>query len=615
MKRFTKDSQSWVHSRMKDKKGVELKWNEIPKDRISDFQNAKSKEISNWLKQSAVRLANKHVPKERTLRMRWVFNIKHDGSAKARLVIVGFEDPDLTNLRRSSPVMTRRTRGLFLTMCSFKNWSALKGDVRAAFLQGEASEMDREIFAHPVKELSEALGGDESSYVQILKACYGLVNAPSQWHASVSKTMTAAGFEVLQTDACAWRLVDRSGTRPVTIGLACAHVDDFLFAGESSHPLFQKAIQFVHAAYSWSPWEIDCYMHCGVQVIQHQNGSTVLDHSEYCSQIQPIKFDNSKSDKDKVSPEEHQQLRAVLGAAQWRVYQSAPIHGARLSMLQSQLSSPTIQTLKDTNKLVREMYAHRHVGLRYEALEHEDPLGTVFVAWTDAAVGNRRGFASSGGYFVGACDPRILDGSPSKVCPVSWKSGRLPRVARSSLSAEIQAFSIAEEELMLVRMEWIEMCGETVPIHDPISVLPMVRGALVTDARSLFDVIQKGPGMAGCLKEKYSILDMMSVFQRLERGRTITRWVHSDAQIADSLTKPVANSSLMQVLSKGVWTLVDDPLFTSSKKRKALAKQESSSKEFGVCQFLSCESRIDSNSCFACSCLAQPSLPLHWLGS
>ena len=49
---------------------------------------------------------------------------------------------------------------------------------------------------------------------------------------------------------------------------------------------------------------------------------------------------------------------------------------------------------------------------------------------------------------------------------------------------------------MMVRMEWLEMCGETVPIHNPVSVLPLVKGVLVTDARSLFDVIQKGPGMA-----------------------------------------------------------------------------------------------------------------------
>ena len=90
-------------------------------------------------------------------------------------MIVGFEDPDLTTLRRSSPVMTRRTRGLFLTMCSFKNWNALKGDVRAAFLQGESSEVDREIFARLVKELSEALGGDDQSYVQILSNFEGLL--------------------------------------------------------------------------------------------------------------------------------------------------------------------------------------------------------------------------------------------------------------------------------------------------------------------------------------------------------------------------------------------------------------------------------------------------------
>ena len=72
-------------------------------------------------------------------------------------------------------------------------------------------------------------------------------------------------------------------------------------------------------------------------------------------------------------------------------------------------------------------------------------------------------FSSSGGYIVGACDQMILQGEASQVNPISWKAGKLSRVARSSLSAEIEAFSIAEEELMYVKLEWLELNGVEIP--------------------------------------------------------------------------------------------------------------------------------------------------------
>ena len=109
--------------------------------------------------------------------------------------------------------------------------------------------------------------------------------------AQVSKTMIKAGFEVLQTDSCTWRLVDRSDPAgPRTVGLAAAHVDDFLFAGEANHPKYQEALEVIHQAYSWTPWEIDNYSHCGVKVSQAANGNVYLDHSEFCSSIEAIKL-------------------------------------------------------------------------------------------------------------------------------------------------------------------------------------------------------------------------------------------------------------------------------------------------------------------------------------
>lgn len=171
MKKFLKDSEQWTTNKMK--KGSELKWSQIPQSRIPDLEKAKLKEVTNWVQEHAVKLWHDKVPPDRILKMRWIYTIKQDNSAKARIVLIGYQDPDLGSLKTKSPTMTRRTRGLFLTACSFKGWTALKGDVRAAFLQGLESEEERSIFARPVIELAKHLGGDANSYVKIVKACYG----------------------------------------------------------------------------------------------------------------------------------------------------------------------------------------------------------------------------------------------------------------------------------------------------------------------------------------------------------------------------------------------------------------------------------------------------------
>ena len=595
-KDFSRSADAWVAAKLK--KGSELKWNEIPKDRIQDFQQAKMKEINNWLREKAVKLASEKVPSERVVRMRWIYTIKSDNTAKARIVIIGYEDPDLGQLPTTSPTMSRRTRGLFLTTCAHRGWCTVKGDVRAAFLQGLESEKEREIFARPVRELSKQLGGGPNDYVQILKACYGLANAPAQWHSSVSTTLKECHFEQLETEPCCWRLMDRTGAQPQLIGLAVAHVDDFLMAGEETHPQWQRSISQFHSSYKWTPWEKDSYMHCGVQVVQRQDGSFTLNHSDYCSTIEPIKISRQRHGNDRCTNEEIQQLRGVLGALQWRAYQSGPQHGARLSQLQSQLASPTIQTIQETNKLVREVYNQRHIGLTYHRLQTPNPLDITFVAWTDAAVGNRRDMSSSGGYVIAASEKEISDGKQCPLNMISWKSGRLPRIARSSLSAEIQAFSIAEEELMYCRLEWLEMNGIDLPVRDPASIVKQSPGILVTDAKSLYDIVKKGPQTTSGLglKEKYSVLDMLSVFQRLSKCQTVTRWVHSESQLADAMTKPLANSSLTRALISGTWTLVHDENFTSSKNLRKRAKMPAPPKDVGVSE---------------CTVILEPDLPPH----
>ena len=89
---------------------------------------AKNLEIEAWLKELVCEKYRGVVPASRLMKMRWVLTFKvldHNPSkikAKARLVLLGYSDPDLLELQTSSPTMTRRSRQLLLNLCTHQRW-------------------------------------------------------------------------------------------------------------------------------------------------------------------------------------------------------------------------------------------------------------------------------------------------------------------------------------------------------------------------------------------------------------------------------------------------------------------------------------------------------------
>ena len=278
----------------------------------------------------------------------------------------------------------------------------------------------------------------------------------------------------------------------------------------------------------------------------------------------------ARDEEQLATKEEVAQLRAALGALQWRAYSTAPQLMVQLSMLQSCVNKATVRTLKQTNKLVREAFHGRFLHMKVTDLDGVSSEDVCFVAWADAAVGNRPDYGSTGGYIICATTPAMNAGETASVTPISWRSARLKRVARSSLAAETQAASEAEEELMLVQLQWKEMLGYEVNLQKPGEEISSVPGVLVTDAKSLYDVLHKEDlnSAAGGLQEKYSALELLSLCERVREGGTVIRWVNSDAQVADSLTKPTKPGVLHQLLQSGRWRLSYDPNFTSAKRLK-----------------------------------------------
>ena len=88
--------------------------------------------------------------------MRWHLTVKSDGTAKARIVLLGFEDHRLGHMKTASPTASVRGRNLAYQICASQKLKLHRGDVKAAFLQSQGA--DTGILVEPVKELRELHG-------------------------------------------------------------------------------------------------------------------------------------------------------------------------------------------------------------------------------------------------------------------------------------------------------------------------------------------------------------------------------------------------------------------------------------------------------------------------
>ena len=70
-------------------------------------------------------------------KLRWVMSCKADGRAKARVVVIGFQDPRLeAGITKADPVVSRRGRQMFLLAAASRGYRVCKGVVNNCLLAG-----------------------------------------------------------------------------------------------------------------------------------------------------------------------------------------------------------------------------------------------------------------------------------------------------------------------------------------------------------------------------------------------------------------------------------------------------------------------------------------------
>ena len=249
----------WVLNE-KPKKRAEVQFRSLTEADKMEFLGAMKNELSSYLEHEAVAIASRHnVPKERILGMRWVLSWKTvtdetNGSIvghkpKARLIIRGYQDPDILHLKRDSPTLNTQKRNMILGLAACHGWSCFVGDVKTAFLNGDNTEAARQIFAEPPEEVKHMLGLKPHELFRIMKAVYGLLHAPKAWSDKLGKELRQQGWIQSKLEPCVWRLYEGG----VLQGLIGIHVDDLLCTGSGDY--FMSKIRTLRECFPFGSWK------------------------------------------------------------------------------------------------------------------------------------------------------------------------------------------------------------------------------------------------------------------------------------------------------------------------------------------------------------------------
>jgi len=174
------------------------------------------------------------IPKDRqVLDCKWVYKRKRDKDGKivryrARVVAMGFRQraydsfiPEETH----SPVVSKDTLRLFLSICAKSNLTIYQADVKAAFLQAPLKE---EIYMKAPPGFRGDDGGDNVIW-KLKSAVYGLKQASACFWTAVHSHLVEIGFHSLTGDPCLFQKNLGDGKKM----LVCCYVDDITYAVES----------------------------------------------------------------------------------------------------------------------------------------------------------------------------------------------------------------------------------------------------------------------------------------------------------------------------------------------------------------------------------------------
>lgn len=192
-------------------------WNEAMKTEIESIEKNKT-----WVLTDLP-------PGGKPISLKWVYKIKKDTKCdivkyKARLVARGFMQKKGIDFNEVFVPVTRlETMRLLLALAPKQGWQVHHLDVKSAFLNGELLE---EVYVTQLVGFEKE--NKEHKVCRLLKALYGLRQAPRAWYSHLNKCLKGLGFSKCPYDHAVY--TKREGHECLIVAV---YVDDLLVTGPS----------------------------------------------------------------------------------------------------------------------------------------------------------------------------------------------------------------------------------------------------------------------------------------------------------------------------------------------------------------------------------------------
>lgn len=219
-------------------------YKEAVKDR--EWKKAMEKEIESIEKNNTWELSTLPTEKK-VIGLKWIFKLKKDADGrivkhKARLVAKGYAQEHGIDFNEIfAPVTRLETVRLLLALSAKNNWEVHHLDVKTAFLNGELNE---DVYvAQP--EGFEKVGREHLVY-KLIKALYGLRQAPRAWYAKLNSCLENLGFTKCPYEHAVYTRKEGGETLIIAV-----YVDDLLVTG-SDKALIKRFVEQMSSNFEMS---------------------------------------------------------------------------------------------------------------------------------------------------------------------------------------------------------------------------------------------------------------------------------------------------------------------------------------------------------------------------
>ncbi|KAA8498413.1 Transposon Ty1-OR Gag-Pol polyprotein [Porphyridium purpureum] len=456
------------------------------------WENADRKEMQGILARDVIRPVDR-VPKGATiLGSRFERVVKVDGTRKSRFVVQGFRDVGAANVNVHSPVLSKYSLRLLISVARIRNNTVEYRDYAQAYLQSDFP-LARAVYLRLKPEVRQLLSTltdlpDYPEYVHVVRPLYGLTESGTYWYATLRKAFEREGFKVAALDACVMYLHGHGA-----VGIL---VDDTILVGDD---FARRAESRVSARYDNKGLSAPPFSFNGFRVLRHGDNYT-LDHHKYVR--------DNLSTRVVRDYKEFQQVRGQLAYV---------ATGTRPDILCAVAQLSQVTTTTFTHEHARLLRAACRQVTDFPRCLFFNDLRSPFRlrVYADASYASNPDHTSQIGFAI------FLGDDSENAHLIHAQSNKSRQVAHSVLSAELLALCIAFDFAEAVQLELLAH-GLSVPI------------VLATDSKQIFDSITK----SSVLAEKRLMVRMLVLRQGLEDLR-ISQVLHvpGASNIADALTK------------------------------------------------------------------------------